>query len=45
MVKKLCKNGYAALIYLFLYLPILVLIVYSFNDSRYRGNWSGFTLR
>ncbi|MBB6214494.1 spermidine/putrescine transport system permease protein [Anaerosolibacter carboniphilus] len=45
MVKKLCKGAYAGIIYLFLYLPILVLIVYSFNDSKYRGNWSGFTLR
>ncbi|MFT9496192.1 ABC transporter permease [Anaerosolibacter sp.] len=45
MVKKLCKAAYAGMIYVFLYLPILVLIVYSFNDSKYRGNWSGFTLR
>lgn len=45
MVKKLCKAAYAGIIYVFLYLPILVLIVYSFNDSKYRGNWSGFTLR
>lgn len=31
------------LIFLFLYLPILVLIVLSFNSSRTRVVWSGFT--
>ena len=35
---------YSFLIYAFLYIPIIVLIVFSFNDSKYRGNWSGFTL-
>lgn len=29
----------------FMYLPILVLAVYSFNDSRYGANWEGFSLR
>lgn len=28
----------------FLYLPILVLIVYSFNKNKSRGAWTGFTL-
>ncbi|MBP7110248.1 MAG: ABC transporter permease [Firmicutes bacterium] len=27
-----------------MYLPIVILIIYSFNNSRYRGNWEGFTL-
>ena len=39
------SNIYSLLIYAFLYIPIVVLIVFSFNDSKYRGNWSGFTLR
>lgn len=30
--------------FLFLYAPILVLIVFSFNDSKSRTVWSGFTL-
>jgi spermidine/putrescine transport system permease protein len=30
---------------MFLYLPILLLIIYSFNDSKYRGKWNGFTLK
>jgi spermidine/putrescine transport system permease protein len=29
----------------FLYAPIAVLIAYSFNESRSRANWSGFTLK
>ncbi|WFD12092.1 ABC transporter permease [Tepidibacter hydrothermalis] len=45
MVKDILKKSYSFLIYLFLYLPILLLILYSFNDSKYRGNWNGFTLR
>ncbi|MGE4378053.1 MAG: ABC transporter permease [Burkholderiaceae bacterium] len=34
-----------ALVYLFLYLPIVVLVVYSFNDSRMVTLWGGWTLR
>lgn len=41
----LSANLYSILIYGFLYIPIVVLIVFSFNDSKYRGNWEGFTLR
>ncbi|MBQ3126355.1 MAG: ABC transporter permease, partial [Clostridia bacterium] len=36
---------YSALIFLFLYAPIVVLIVYSFNASKSRGTWGGFSLR
>jgi len=31
--------------YLFLYVPILILIVFSFNASRFVTTWSGFSLR
>ena len=37
------KNSYLGAIVLFLYAPILVLIAQSFNASRYRGQWTGFT--
>lgn len=43
-MKKL-RKVYIALIMLFLYAPIFLLILYSFNDSRSRANWGGFTLR
>lgn len=33
-----------ALVFVFLYAPILVLIVFSFNDSSSRSVWAGFTL-
>ncbi len=44
MVKKLFKNAYAWLIYIFLYAPIVVMVVLSFNASRSRTKWGGFTL-
>lgn len=31
--------------YLFLYLPIVILVVFSFNDSRFLATWSGASLR
>jgi spermidine/putrescine transport system permease protein len=34
----------AALVYFFLHLPILVLVAFSFNDSKFSVAWSGFTL-
>jgi spermidine/putrescine transport system permease protein len=37
-------NSYAVLFYLFLYAPIILLIVYSFNTSRFPTYWTGFTL-
>ncbi|HHW12953.1 MAG TPA: ABC transporter permease [Firmicutes bacterium] len=42
---RFLKKSYAALIYLFLYAPILILLVFSFNASKARGNWTGFTLK
>lgn len=45
MVRKYLKNIYTFLIYLFLYAPIAVLIIYSFNESRSRGAWGGFSLK
>ena len=42
---KFLKKCYVYLIFAFLYVPILVLMVYSFNDSRSRGTWGGLTLR
>ncbi|HHU92271.1 MAG TPA: ABC transporter permease [Halanaerobiaceae bacterium] len=44
-MKRFLTKSYAALIYLFLYAPILILIVFSFNASKSRGNWAGFTLK
>jgi spermidine/putrescine transport system permease protein len=38
------RKFYASFIYFFLYLPIIVLIIYSFNSSKYSVEWKGFTL-
>lgn len=45
MVEKWIKRFYTLLLYFFLYAPIIVLIIYSFNSSKSRGNWDGFTLK
>ncbi|RHM54244.1 ABC transporter permease [Mitsuokella sp. AF33-22] len=39
------KKLYLGAIVVFLYAPILVLFAQSFNASRYRGHWTGFTLQ
>ena len=44
MVKKILSKFYIGIIFLFLYAPIIVLIVLSFNKSRARVVWGGFTL-
>lgn len=43
MVKKSLSRIYLAIIFLFLYLPIGILIVLSFNNSLSRVKWGGFT--
>ena len=45
MVKKVIMKTYLGLILLFMYLPIVVLIAFSFNKSKSRGNWTGFTFK
>lgn len=47
MKKKLSPWSilYACLIFIFLYAPIAVLIIYSFNSSKSRGTWGGFSLK
>ncbi len=44
-VKKGASYTYLGLIFLFLYAPILVLIVLSFNNSMSRTVWGGFTFK
>lgn len=45
MVRKILDKLYLALVFIFLYAPIVVLIVFSFNDSKLRGSWAGFTFK
>ncbi|MBQ8946782.1 MAG: ABC transporter permease [Lachnospiraceae bacterium] len=44
MIRKILSKLYIALILIFLYAPIIVLVVLSFNASRSRVVWGGFTL-
>ncbi len=39
------KKIYLALILIFMYAPIAVMILFSFNASKSRGVWGGFSLR
>lgn len=41
---KVLSKIYNGIIFTFLYAPIVVLIAYSFNDSKNRVKWEGFTL-
>lgn len=43
-MKNVLQKMYLALIFIFLYAPIATLIVLSFNASRTRAKWGGFTL-
>ena len=42
---RFLRHSYTAIILGFLYLPIFILIVFSFNASKSRAVWEGFTLR
>ncbi len=43
-MKKKLETLYMAIIFIFLYAPIGTLIVLSFNSSKSRSKWGGFTL-
>ena len=41
MVKKILAYSYIYFILLLMYVPILVLIVFSFTNATYIGTWNG----
>ncbi len=45
MITRSLKRIYMVLLLLFMYAPMMVLVTLSFNDSRSRVIWGGFTLR
>ena len=45
MIRKYLQKIYQALIFILLYAPIVTLIVLSFNQSKTRAKWGGFTLK
>lgn len=44
-MNRVIQSGYLAAVYLFLYLPLGVMAVFSFNNSKYSLSWKGFTLK
>ncbi len=44
-MKNFLKRFYLVIILLFLYLPIMTLIVLSFNNTKTMGVWKGFTFK
>lgn len=41
--RKIFSPVYLTLILIILYLPILMVVIYSFNSGRTIGSWQGFT--
>lgn len=44
-LRKGISRFYLVLMLIFLYAPIVTLMVFSFNDSKSRAKWEGFTLK
>lgn len=45
MIKKLLSIGYILLVLAFIYIPIFMLIIYSFNAGKNIGVWEGFSFK
>ena len=45
MIKTTAQKIYIALIFIFMYAPIATLVVLSFNASKTRAKWGGFTTK
>ena len=45
MIKKFLQRFYLVLIFVLLYAPIVTLMVLSFNKSKTRSKWGGFTTK
>ena len=44
-LERFIKRFYLIIIFLFLYTPIFTLMVFSFNESKTMGKWTGFTFK
>lgn len=44
-VQRAFFGGWTIAVFAFLYIPILLLVIYSFNDSRLNLQWVGFTTK
>ena len=44
-INSVLKNLYIGLVYLFLFLPIIVIVIFSFNTSKMNVTFEGFTIK
>lgn len=44
-IEKNFGKGWMTLVYLFLYMPLIFMVVFSFNSTRQDANFTGFSLR
>jgi len=42
--RSIALSAAAIFAYAFLYVPLLIVVIYSFNDSRLNAEWVGFSL-
>jgi ABC-type spermidine/putrescine transport system, permease component II len=45
MVNKILARGYLWLLLLMLYAPIIIIMIFSFTESKVLGNWTGFSTK
>ncbi len=45
MIKRIFAKGYLWLLLLLLYSPIIIIMVFSFTESKVLGNWTGFSFK
>ncbi|MBP3372680.1 MAG: ABC transporter permease [Clostridia bacterium] len=45
MKKGFLQKLYLGILLIFFYAPILILVIYSFNESKIMGQWTGFTFK
>ncbi len=42
---RLLRGGFMSIVYAYLYIPIILLVINSFNESRFGINWQGFSTK
>ena len=45
MVKKIAAKAYLWTLLLLLYSPIIIIMIFSFTESKVLGNWTGFSTK
>lgn len=45
MTRRILSASYLGMLLAFLYVPILIIIIFSFTEAKVLGNWTGFSLK